>query len=255
MIARRMALTLSVFVAGVVLVGCRSNMSDHSTEQMAVRKGESSIIVLPPEQLAAVAGEHLELRVQALSREYEFQWQKNGQDIKGERGDNLDFKKVTLKNAGLYRCRIYRLGETAETIYTVPVALFVTSRFLILDSIHTPVAGPFQPNQLSLTSRCDSQNYTSYVRFIWPGPTVWYTPKAGVTTCTVTDTSNVGAGYSAQVEVVESGTLKKFCGTGTPSSTSFPVTAGKKYQFVIFVHNTPPPPSAGQTLSLDIVWN
>src|ERR1035437_137856 len=236
MTAKRMALTLSLFLAGAVLVGCGSKA-----------------IVLPSEQVSVVAGESLQLRVESRSREFEYQWQKNGGDIEGARGDSLNLEKDSLEDVGLYRCKVYSRGETAETNYTSAVALFVSTRSLILSNVQTPVAGPFQPNQPSLISRCYSNGYTSYIRFAWPGPTVWYTPS-GATTCTVTDSSQVGAGYSALVEVVESGTLTSFCGTGTPSSVSFKVNPGKKYKFVIFVLNKPPPPSAGQKLSLDIVW-
>ena len=192
MTMKRMVLTLSVFVAGVVWVGCRSN-GPYRT-----------VIDMPPEQVVGVVGEELKLRLEPRpSRDFKFQWQTNDVDIPNEsaHGDSLHLEKVTTNDAALYRCKIDSCGYDAETHYTVRVALYVVTpppprHAENILSVHTPVSGPFQPTQPNLPSGCKFP-YTNHVRFIWPAPaypfyTVWCTPPPGKTTCTVIDTSQRG---------------------------------------------------------------
>jgi hypothetical protein len=58
------------------------------------------------------------------------------------------------------------------------------------------------------------------------------------------------ATYVSRVEAVRTIT-QVACGDRT---VTFPVTAGFKYSFTIYVINVPPPPATGVALELQIEW-
>jgi hypothetical protein len=45
--------------------------------------------------------------------------------------------------------------------------------------------------------------------------------------------------------------LGSWCGT---NSVSFPASSTKQYKFIIYIKNTPPPPSNGDVLTLSVQW-
>src|SRR5205814_2437401 len=107
------------------------------------------------------------------------------------------------------------------------------------------VTGPFGPG--SATKDTSPGPYTGKTTFKDSNGSTWFTPPAGTTICTITDISNLPSPYASKVESVESGTLRSACAS---TSVTFSVTSGKRYNFTIYVVNTPPPPTSGQTLSL-----
>lgn len=58
------------------------------------------------------------------------------------------------------------------------------------------------------------------------------------------------ASYVSRVEAVKVIT-QVACGDHT---VTFPVTAGSKYTFTIYVINVPPPPAPGVSLALEVEW-
>lgn len=80
--------------------------------------------------------------------------------------------------------------------------------------------------------------------------TVWFTPPAGATNCIATDSSGFASPYVSVVKATRKD-IGSWCAT---NSVSFPVSSSKQYKFAIYVKNTPPPPTNGAPLTLDIQW-
>lgn len=79
---------------------------------------------------------------------------------------------------------------------------------------------------------------------------IWFTPPNGTTNCTITDISGLGSTYVSVVKAFRKDTLA-WCGTNT---VTFPASSLKQYRFYIYVENTPPPPTNGDVLTLDVQW-
>jgi hypothetical protein len=101
------------------------------------------------------------------------------------------------------------------------------------------------------TSCCGSYTGMAYITNSATG-TLVFTPPAGATNCIATDVSGLASPYESVVKVTRTDNLFSTCGT---NSISFPVSSNKSYKFNIYIKNTPPPPSAGDTLTLDVQWN
>lgn len=93
--------------------------------------------------------------------------------------------------------------------------------------------------------------YQAIARIPSPSGLLTWTAPAGSTSCRITDiTPGMPATYVSRVEAVKVIT-QVACGDHT---VTFPVTAGSKYTFTIYVINVPPPPAPGQSLELQIEW-
>jgi hypothetical protein len=212
-------------------------------------KGDVTIEV--PEAIVAVtAGQKVTFRVRPQpprgKLEYQYQWQKDGKDIEGRGADTLVLRDVRLRAAGHYRCVLDRNDEPVEMDYSAEVYLAVATA-----GPPACITGPFQPGPYS-GRRCGPANHNGYVRFK-NGTNYYWTPPGGAGIGTVTDISNLSTSYDPWIEVVESGTLvcRPFHGLGPHN---FQVNPPRKYQFIVYVMNQPPPPSTGQTITLQIQW-
>ena len=93
--------------------------------------------------------------------------------------------------------------------------------------------------------------YQAIARFPAPDGLLTWTAPPGSTSCRITDvTPGMPSTYVSRVEAVRTIT-QVACGAQT---VTFPVTAGLKYSFTIYVINVPPPPAAGQNLQLQVEW-
>lgn len=81
---------------------------------------------------------------------------------------------------------------------------------------------------------------------------IWFTAPSGTTNCVITDSSGLAAPYLSVVRAVRRSNAQTWCGTNT---LSFPALASQQYKFYIYIKNTPPPPTNGQVLTLDVEWN
>lgn len=81
--------------------------------------------------------------------------------------------------------------------------------------------------------------------------TVWFTPPAGATNCIATDSSGFASPYVSVVKATRKNDAAYWCGT---NSLNFPASSSKQYKFIIYIKNTPPPPTNGAPLTLDIQW-
>ena len=100
------------------------------------------------------------------------------------------------------------------------------------------------------TSCCGAYTGMAYITNSATG-TFWFTPPAGTTNGIATDTSGFGSPYESVVKVIRKRDLMPSCGT---NSISFPASSSEQYKFIIYIKNTPPPPSAGDTLTLSVQW-
>ncbi|MGE3309627.1 MAG: hypothetical protein AB7O66_06630 [Limisphaerales bacterium] len=93
--------------------------------------------------------------------------------------------------------------------------------------------------------------YQAIARIPAPGGLLTWTAPAGSTSCRITDvTPGMPGTYVSRVEAVKV-ISQVACGDTT---VTFPVTAGSKYSFTIYVINVPPPPTAGVALVLEVEW-
>ncbi len=78
-----------------------------------------------------------------------------------------------------------------------------------------------------------------------------WTAPPGSRSCRTADvTPDMPSTYVSRVEAVK-GLTQCACG---PGSGTFPVSAGSKYTFAIYVINYPPPPAGTQSLELQVEW-
>jgi hypothetical protein len=95
-------------------------------------------------------------------------------------------------------------------------------------------------------------SYTGYAYITNSATTnIWFTPSSGITNCTITDSSGLSSPYWSVVRASSKDLIFSACGTNT---VSFPVSSSKQYRFTIYIKNTPPPPTNGQVLTLDVEW-
>ncbi|HEU5122610.1 MAG TPA: hypothetical protein VFW05_00945 [Verrucomicrobiae bacterium] len=81
--------------------------------------------------------------------------------------------------------------------------------------------------------------------------TLWFTPPAGTTNCIATDSSGFASPYVSVVKAARRADGASWCGT---NEVSFAASSSQQYKFMIYIKNTPPPPTNGATLTLDIQW-
>ena len=94
-------------------------------------------------------------------------------------------------------------------------------------------------------------NYTALAKMTNSAGSYWITPPAGTTTGTFTDASGFPPPYSSAVQVM-SRSLSTWCGT---NSVTFPATSTTSYCLTVYVTSKPPPPTSGQTMTLEITWH
>lgn len=138
--------------------------------------------------------------------------------------------------------------STSTTKQPAPTAKPVTAQRSAMQATSSDPSGAFN-NTGGTTTCCGS--YTGYA-FITNSATgtVWFTPPAGTTNCIATDSSGLSSPYVSVVKAIRSDSLS-WCDT---NSVSFPATSSKKYKFIIYLKNTPPPPTNGQVLTLNVQW-
>lgn len=92
--------------------------------------------------------------------------------------------------------------------------------------------------------------YTGFVKMTNSAGAYWITPPTNTTSGTLTDESAFGSNY-VSVAYVKCNNFLTWCGT---NSVTFPATNSLKYELVVYVKNSPPPPTNGQPMNLKIAW-
>ena len=93
--------------------------------------------------------------------------------------------------------------------------------------------------------------YTGYAKMTNSTGGLWITPPTNTTSGTLTDASGFASPYVSVAYVQRKSDLVSWCGT---NSMTFPATNSTSYELFVYVKNTPPPPTNGQPMSLQITW-
>ena len=179
----------------------------------------------------------------------EFQWLKNGKAIPKATAPTYIIQEVSLADVGFYTCEISRKDGTVK-VGSVELDA-PGARLFVLQGANTIVSGPVQPG--TGVKSCVGP-YTGKITFKNASNSTWWSVPTGKTSCTISDTTrnNYSPAYTPYVEAVENITLMNWCGQNT---RTFPVVAGRKYQFTTYIKNPMPPPRGQDQLGLDIVWS
>ena len=130
----------------------------------------------------------------------------------------------------------------------------------ISTSNHTPppleADGPetqcvsFTPQSGDSGSGCPGA-YTGYAKMTNSTGSFWFTPPTNTVSGTLTDVSGFPDPYLSVTYVVCKKNLISWCGT---NSVTFPATNSMQYSLTVYVKSTPPPPTNGQPMTLQIQW-
>jgi hypothetical protein len=93
--------------------------------------------------------------------------------------------------------------------------------------------------------------YTGYAKLTNSTGGIWITPPTNTSSGTFTDASGFSAPYVSVASVQRKSDGASWCGT---NSVTFPATNSTSYQLMVVVKSTPPPPTNGQPMSLQITW-
>ncbi len=96
-----------------------------------------------------------------------------------------------------------------------------------------------------------SGTFTAYARMTNSAGSVWIRPPTNTTTGTLTDVSGFPPPYWSVAVVTRQSDFAGWCQT---NSVTFPATNGTSYELGVFVKSATPPPTNGQPLKLQIVW-
>jgi len=94
--------------------------------------------------------------------------------------------------------------------------------------------------------------YTGFAKMTNSTGSLWIKPPTNAVSGTLTDISGFPPPYVSVANVTRKSDLVSWCGT---NSVTFPATNSTTYELFVFVKNTPPPPTNGQPLTLQIVWH
>jgi hypothetical protein len=80
----------------------------------------------------------------------------------------------------------------------------------------------------------------------------WVTPPTNTSSGTFKDASGFAPPYTSVVLVTRKSDSTTWCGT---NSVTFPATNTTSYSMAVYVTSTPPPPTNGQPLTLQVTWH
>jgi len=110
---------------------------------------------------------------------------------------------------------------------------------------------PFTSQSGGSGSGCPG-TYTGFAEMTNSAGTFWITPPTNTSSGTFTDASGLASPYVSVAYVTRKSDGLTWCGT---NSVTFPATNSMKYSLMVYVKNTPPPPTNGQPLTLQINWH
>jgi hypothetical protein len=93
--------------------------------------------------------------------------------------------------------------------------------------------------------------YTGYAKMTNNVGGFWITPPTNAVSGTLTDASGFPSPYVSVAYVMRKSDLVTWCGT---NSVTFPATSSTSYELFVYIKNTPPPPTNGQPMNLQIAW-
>ena len=142
-----------------------------------------------------------------------------------------------------------KMNKTIQTLCATLLALagFAASVAWAADTINQTI--PFNNSSGGSGSGCPG-TYTGYAKMTNDVGTFWITPPTNAVSGTFTDASGFASPYTS-IAWVKCSDFHTWCDT---NSVTFPATSSKKYELFVYVKNTPPPPTNGQSMNLQITW-
>lgn len=95
-------------------------------------------------------------------------------------------------------------------------------------------------------------NYTAQAKMTNSTGGTWLTPTANSTNGTFTDLSGFAPPYKSVTVATRRSDGVTWCGT---NSITFPATNAASYSLTVYVTRTPPPPTNGQPMNLQVTWH
>ena len=142
-----------------------------------------------------------------------------------------------------------QMNKPTQTIRAIILALvgFAASVAWAADTISQSI--PFTQQNGGSGSGCPGA-WTGYAKMTNDVGTLWITPPTNAVSGTFTDASGFASPYQS-VAYVQCNDLHKWCDT---NSVTFTATHSKKYELFVYVKSTPPPPTNGQPMNLQVTW-
>jgi hypothetical protein len=137
----------------------------------------------------------------------------------------------------------------AGAVAIVTLAGFLSTQMVFADWI--PISGSFQKISGGNTNLPCPGTYTGYVKATNSAGSFWLTPPTNATSCIVTDASGFPAPYVSVVQATRRSDFRCFCGT---NSLTIGVTNNTTYEFIAYIKSVPPPPTNGQPVILEVLW-
>jgi hypothetical protein len=110
---------------------------------------------------------------------------------------------------------------------------------------------PFNHTSGGSTNITCPGTYTGYAKMTNSAGSIWITPPTNTTSGTFTNASGFAPPFVSIAYVMRKNDGLTWCDT---NSVTFPATNSTSYQMIIFVKSTPPPPTNGQPMNLQIIW-
>jgi hypothetical protein len=110
---------------------------------------------------------------------------------------------------------------------------------------------PFNKQSGGSGSGCPGA-YTGFAKMTNSAGGIWITPPANTSSGTFTDASGFSAPYMSVTWVQRKNDGMTWCSTNT---VTFPATNSTSYELFVYVKNTPPPPTNGQAMDLQVTWH
>lgn len=169
-------------------------------------------------------------------------WQKS----MGSDGIALGYQNINGKNQPHTYPKSMKKIKTHTMICAVVLVLAGLAGFVALADNQSD---PFTPQTVT-GSGCPGST-TGYAKMTNSAGGSWITPPTNATSATFTDASGFAAPYVSVVKVVRKSDQKPWCDT---NSVTFPVTNSAQYSFTVYVKSPLPPPTNGEPMNLQIIW-
>ena len=131
------------------------------------------------------------------------------------------------------------------------LAIVVTALVVVTVLADSSIQGvPFTSKSGGIGTNCPGE-FTGYARMTNSAGAFWITPPTNAVNGTLTDLSGFPPPYVSVAYVVRRSDLTSWCDT---NSVAFPATNSSSYELWVYVKNAPPPPTNGQPMNLQIVW-
>ncbi len=140
-------------------------------------------------------------------------------------------------------------NQTPQAICAIMVLLagFAASLAWAADTISQAI--PITVQSGGSGSGCPG-TWTGYAKMTNGVGSLWITPPTNTVSGILKDASSFASPY-ASVAYVKCSDLHTWCDS---NSVTFPATNSKNYEMIVYVKSTPPPPTNGQPMNLQITW-